>query len=123
MPYIKAKIGVNVCADGKPCKVESRCPKCLAERYLDADDWTVIQIYAEVKTQFVNQNPFGEAFNTIRFEAILASLDLRGFHGPQRKHLAAAVLSFYNIAHGIERVNWVRETGKNLNMVLPEDVL
>lgn len=83
----------------------------------------MIQIYSFVRSQYINQNPFGESYSTVRLEAVCLALELHDIPEGVRKHYAAAVVQFFNLVGGVERVNWQFEIGRPFNLIRPEDVL
>ena len=83
---------------------------------LTADDWYLIGFYRTVANQ--NEGMAGMP----RLEAYCAALDLYDYPSPHRAWLVTGALMLHSLLAKHDSVSWVRETGKAMRDITPEDV-
>ena len=101
--------------------------KCEAQRWLTAEDWELIEFYSCVSDQWFNQTPMGGAKGqppvlTPRLEGYEAALRIYGYDRALWPWLVRGASMLHGLVHGSDKVNWLRETGKQVYEVEPEDV-
>ena len=129
MPLLAAQ---RVCKPWAPCRRGGdRCSRCEALDVLTDQDWYLIQFYRYVEDQYINQTPMGGGKDqppllTPRLEAYQAALESHGYP----RELWAGVTEWAKTLHRLHRKldvvsasDWLRELGKPLHEVKPEDLL
>lgn len=80
------------------------CEQCAAERYLEPDDWTVLEFYQCVADQCINQAPMGtkdgKPYTTPRLEAYEAACRVFGVPESRRPGLVEMAMWVHHAREG-----------------------
>lgn len=104
---------------------------CLAQTWLTADDWLIIEFYRRVSDQYIRQPDLSLGKGK---EALpLLTPRLEGFEAALRSHdypkelwgwLMDGAVTMFRLVHGLDHVRWHAETKKqSVAMIEPEDVI
>lgn len=94
---------------------------------LTEEDWYLIGLFNRVADQYINHAPMGVEKGappaiTLRVEAIETALRVHRYPLTMWSWLTEGVSVLFRLFHGIDSIQWKRETGKEYRDIRPEDV-
>lgn len=97
---------------------------CTARDRLTPDDWVIVKFWEVVRDEYRNQgeSTSKEVILTPALTGYAAALEVYGYPRALWPWLTDGALLMHRLVHGMESVNWLRETGKHRHEIGLEDL-